>query len=62
MYRLEIMTRWSAVKGVLKQRYETLTDEDLNVRIGREGDLISRLQKKLNKSRSDIVRIIGDAV
>ncbi len=60
MYQLEIMNRWNAVKGALKQRYEMLTDDDLMFRVGREGDLINRLQKKLNKNRSDIMRMIGE--
>jgi uncharacterized protein YjbJ (UPF0337 family) len=60
MYKLEIISRWNVVKGVLKQRYGMLTDDDLAFNQGREGELIGRLQKKLGKSRADIMRIIGD--
>lgn len=60
MYKLEIISRWNVVKGVLKQRYGILTDDDLTFNQGREGELIGRLQKKLGKSRADIMRIIGD--
>jgi hypothetical protein len=60
MYRFDIIGRWNVVKGVLKQRYNMLTDEDLTFRTGHEGELINRLQSKLGKSRADIMRIIGE--
>ncbi len=59
MDQLDINSRWNVVKNELKQRYVMLTDDDLTFRVGREGDLISRLQQKLKKSRSDIMRMIG---
>ena len=58
---LDIKSRWNIVKGRLKQKYAMLSDEDLSLRFGREGDLITRLQKKLGKSKADILRMIGDA-
>lgn len=60
MYKLDIISRWNYVKGILKQRYGTLTDADLAFNHGREGELIGRLQEKLGKSRADIMRIIGE--
>lgn len=60
MYKLDIISRWTIVKGVLKQKYGMLTDDDLTFRHGKEGELIYRLQNKLGKSRADIMRIIGD--
>jgi uncharacterized protein YjbJ (UPF0337 family) len=60
MYKLDIIRRWNTVKGILKQRYGTLTDDDLIFKYGREGELIGRLQQKLGKSRGDIMRIIGE--
>jgi hypothetical protein len=60
MYKLDVVSRWNFVKGILKQRYNMLTDDDLTFRHGREGELICRLQQKLNKSRADIMRIIGE--
>jgi hypothetical protein len=59
MYKLEILTRWNDVKTALKQKY-MLTDEDLSLRAGREGELIGRLQLKLGKSKADVVRILGE--
>jgi hypothetical protein len=59
MYSLEILMRWNDVKRALKQKY-LLTDEDLVLSTGREGELIGKLQKKLGKSRADVMRIIGE--
>jgi uncharacterized protein YjbJ (UPF0337 family) len=60
MYKLDVISRWNVVKGILKQQYGMLTDDDLAFRHGKEGELIGRLQKKLNKSRSEVMRIIGE--
>jgi hypothetical protein len=61
MYKLELISRWNEVKEKLKRRYNMLTDEDLMFRFGREGELIIRLQRKLGKSRADVMRMIGEA-
>jgi uncharacterized protein YjbJ (UPF0337 family) len=60
MYKLDVTNRWNVVKGILKQRYGSLTDDDLNFRCGKEGELIGRLQQKLGMTRADIMRLIGD--
>lgn len=57
----DIRNRWNQVRGRLKQRYCVLTDEDLVLYLGREGDLMVRLQKKLGKTKADILKIIGEA-
>jgi hypothetical protein len=59
MYKLEVISRWNSVKAALKKKY-LLTDEDLLWNQGREGELIGRLQKKLGKSRADVMRMIGE--
>jgi hypothetical protein len=61
MMIMDIRTRWNEVKSRLKNRYEILTDEDLNLNLGKEYDLIQRLQRKLGKSRAEIFRMIGEA-
>lgn len=60
MYSPDLIKRWNVVKTELKRRYTMLTDEDLVLRLGREGDLVGRLQQKLRRSRTDIMRMIGD--
>jgi hypothetical protein len=61
MYKLELISRWNQVKEKLKMRYNMLTEDDLMFRLGREGELIIRLQRKLGKSRADVMRMIGEA-
>jgi hypothetical protein len=58
---MDIRNRWNEVKLHLKKRYATLTDDDLVLYLGRESDLIQRLQCKLGKSKADVLRIIGEA-
>lgn len=60
MQALNIKSRWSEVKALLKQRYQMLSDEDLALRVGHEGDLLLRLQRKLGKSKADILKLIGE--
>jgi uncharacterized protein YjbJ (UPF0337 family) len=61
MMILDIRSRWNEVKGRLKQQYDMLTDDDLTLRFGQEGDLMGRLQKKLGKTKADILKLIGEA-
>ena len=61
MLIMDVKSRWNDVKVRLKQKYEMLTDEDLILSIGKEGDLIGRLQRKLGKTKADILKIIGEA-
>lgn len=58
---MDIRNRWNEVKLSLKKRYSTLTDDDLVLYLGKESDLIHRLQYKLGKSKADVLRIIGEA-
>jgi hypothetical protein len=58
---MDIKNRWSEVRTLLKRRYHMLTDEDLTLYLGKEGDLIGRLQHKLGKTKADILKIIGEA-
>jgi uncharacterized protein YjbJ (UPF0337 family) len=58
---MDIRYRWNEVKLRLKQTYGMLTDDDLVLYLGKEGDLIGRLQRKLGKTKADIIKIIGEA-
>jgi uncharacterized protein YjbJ (UPF0337 family) len=58
---LDIKNRWNEVRGRLKQKYGILSDEDLTLYLGYEGDLMGRLQKKLGMTKADVLRIIGEA-
>ncbi len=46
---------WNVVKGKLKQKYGDLTDDDLTYVEGKEDEFIGRLQKRIGKSREEII-------
>lgn len=51
---------WDDVKGQLKKNYADLTDDDLTYVEGQEDELLGRLQRKLGKTKNDIVRMISE--
>lgn len=60
MEKLEIRGDWREKQKRLKARHTELTDDDLIYEKGQEEALIGRLQNKLRRSRSDIVKIINE--
>jgi uncharacterized protein YjbJ (UPF0337 family) len=52
--KLKIKGSWNELKGKLKQKYASLTDDDLMYTEGQEDELMGILQKKLGKSIDDI--------
>jgi uncharacterized protein YjbJ (UPF0337 family) len=60
MSALNIRGRWNEAKGKLKQRYSMLTEDDLAFSIGREGELIGRLQQKLGMKKNEVFKILAE--
>ncbi|MBA4057516.1 MAG: general stress protein CsbD [Marivirga sp.] len=56
MNKLQVKGNWNQIKGKLKQKYGNLTDDDLVFAEGKEEELLGRLQKRLGKSKEDIMR------
>ena len=56
----EFQGNWNRVKGKLKQKYASLSDDDLLFLEGKQEELIGRLQVKLGKTRDEIRRIISE--
>lgn len=56
MDKLTIKGNWNVLKGKLKKKYAELTDDDLMYSEGHEDELYGRLQKKLGKTREQIMR------
>jgi hypothetical protein len=48
------ITNWEIKKDKLMKEYPHLTQEDVIYQIGREEELLERLQKKLNKNKEEI--------
>ncbi|MEP5612908.1 MAG: CsbD family protein [Cyclobacteriaceae bacterium] len=59
---LELHGNWNILKGKLKQKYGELTDDDLVLAEGEEDKLIGNLQKKLNKSKTEILAELNDLI
>lgn len=58
MNTLELKGNWNQIKGKLKQKYGTLTDDDLTFTEGKEDELYGRLQKRLGKTKEEIKKEI----
>jgi hypothetical protein len=54
MNSLHLENSWEVVKEKLKEQNVELTDEDLELRPGKEDELIDRLSTKLKKEPSAI--------
>jgi uncharacterized protein YjbJ (UPF0337 family) len=55
MTKLQLKGSWNAVKGKLKQKYGQLTDDDLTFAEGKDDELLGRLQRKLGKSKEQLL-------
>jgi uncharacterized protein YjbJ (UPF0337 family) len=51
---------WDEQKGKLKQKFATLTDDDLMFTEGKKDEMLGRLQIKLGKSKEELHKIISD--
>ncbi|MNC95945.1 hypothetical protein D3C83_131850 [compost metagenome] len=55
---LKLQAPWEKVKERMKENDISLTDEDLEYIPGKEEELLQRLEKKVNRSRDQIVAYI----
>ncbi|MDF2437954.1 MAG: CsbD family protein [Bacteroidota bacterium] len=53
--RLKLRGSWNEVKGKIKQEYADLTDDDLKYEEGKDDELVGRLQKKVGKTKDEII-------
>lgn len=58
MEKEQIKGSWNEFKGKLKQKYASLTDDDLMYDEGQQDEFFGRLQKKLGKTKDQIKREI----
>lgn len=49
---------WDAQSKELKTKYAQLTDADLKFEKGKEQELITRVQTRLNKKRGEVIELI----
>jgi hypothetical protein len=55
-----IRRRWNEAKEKLKQRYSLLSEDDLDFAIGREGELIGRLQNRLGLKKHELFKVLAE--
>ena len=49
---------WNVESKKLKEKFTQLTDADLKFEAGKENELLSRVESKLNKKREEVINII----
>lgn len=59
MNTTELKGNWEEQKGKLKQKFASLTDDDLMFAEGKKDEMIGRLQKKLGKTKEEIFHILS---
>ena len=55
----EVKGNWNEIKGKLKQKYATLTDDDLLFAEGKNDEMMGQLQIKLGKTKAGLDKIIS---
>jgi uncharacterized protein YjbJ (UPF0337 family) len=60
MNKLEIKGDWNIAKGKLKQKWATLTDDDLQYAEGTEDELLGRIQKRTGETHAAIAKAFKD--
>lgn len=54
----KITGNWDVQSKQLKEKFSQLTDADLKFETGKENDLLTRVENRLNKKREEVVNII----
>ena len=55
---LKVKGNWNEQKGKLKQKFATLTDNDLMFAEGKKDEMLGKLQIKLGKSKEELQKIM----
>ena len=53
---------WNLLSKLLRRRFPQLTLSDLEFEIDRESDLLKRIEKRLNKKRTEVIKIINKTI
>jgi uncharacterized protein YjbJ (UPF0337 family) len=54
-----IKLNWNDQKEKLKVKFPTLTDEDLKFEEGKKGEMFTKIQNKLSKTKEEIMTAIA---
>lgn len=61
MNKLEMKGNWNVAKGKLKQKWASLTDDDLRFEEGKDDELIGRIQRRTGQTREQIEKAVDEA-
>mgnify|MGYP003466620371 CR=1 FL=1 len=59
MNTTELKGNWNEQKGKLKQKFASLTDNDLTFAEGKKDEMLGKLQIKLGKTKDELHQIIS---
>ena len=59
-WKLKLKGDWNQTKGKIKQAYGDLSDDDLKYEEGKDDELVGRLQKKIGKTKDEVIKWIQD--
>lgn len=60
MTTLEIKGDWNIIKGKMKQKWATLTDDDLQYAEGKLEEVVGRIQKRTGETREVIEKAVKE--
>lgn len=60
MNSTELKGNWDEQKGKLKQKFATLTDDDLLFAEGKKDEMYGKLQIKLGKTKEELHKLLSD--
>ena len=60
MNKKELKGNWNEQKGKLKQKFATLTDDDLMFEEGKREEMLGKLQIKLGKTQEEMKKILDE--
>ena len=55
---MKLKGNWNEIKGKMKQKYASLTDDDLMYDEGKDDELLGRIQKKIGQSKDEVIKWI----
>lgn len=60
MNKLQLKGDWHIVKGKMKQKFASLTDDDLQYAEGKEEELVGRIQKRTGKTKEQVEKSLNE--
>ena len=60
MNTTELKGNWNEQKGKLKQKFASLTDNDLLFAEGKKDEMMGKLQIKLGKTKEELYKMISE--